>query len=128
MTRSRILPMLAVMSAVAVAAALLLAGCSGAGLISAPGWDTGDTTDAGSAANLASLSEVVQRNPSDPQAYNIRGSVYGQTGAYALALADFNKAVTLDPRYAQAFANRGLLYRQTNKLDIALADYNRALA
>jgi Flp pilus assembly protein TadD len=45
---------------------------------------------------------VVQRNPSDPQAYNMRGSVIGHAGRYDKALADFNKAIGTDANYAQA--------------------------
>ena len=70
---------------------------------------------------------MVQRNPNDPQAYNMRGSVFGQSGRNEDALTDFNKAISLDPNYAQAYANRALIYRQTGKLDLALADYNKAL-
>ena len=36
-----------------------------------------ETQLAASPANIASLTEVVQRNPNDPQAYNMRGSVLG---------------------------------------------------
>ncbi|HXW24985.1 MAG TPA: tetratricopeptide repeat protein, partial [Xanthobacteraceae bacterium] len=65
-----------------------------------------DTAYAAAPTNIASLSEVVQRNPADPQAYNMRGTVLGRAGRYEEALADFDKAVSLDPNYAQAYANR----------------------
>ena len=115
--------------AVCIAAALTLGGCESAGLgarNAVP--ESEQALSATSPANIASLSEVVQRNPNDPQAYNIRGTVFGQAGRNAEALADFNKAISLDPNYAQAFANRGLIYRQTGQFDLALADYNRALS
>ena len=81
-----------------------------------------------SQSNLTSLSEVVEKHPDDPQAYNMRGSVYGEAGRNEQALADFNKAISLDPNYAQAYANRALVYGKTDKLDLALADYNKALS
>ena len=56
-----------------------------------------DNQFAASPTNIASLSSVVQRNPNDPQAYNMRGSVFGQSGRNQEALADFNKAISLDP-------------------------------
>ena len=87
-----------------------------------------DSAQAASPANIASLSEVIQRNPNDAQAYNVRGSVLGRAGKREEALADFNKAIALDPNYAQAYANRGLLHRQMNRLEPALADYDRAIS
>ena len=108
-------------------AAVLLVGACSSGLISnAP--EAPDPYAISSAANLASLTDVVTRNPNDPQAYNMRGSVYGQTGFHKEALEDFNRAISLDPKFAQAYANRGLVHRQINRLELALADYNRALA
>ncbi|HEY0568999.1 MAG TPA: tetratricopeptide repeat protein, partial [Xanthobacteraceae bacterium] len=111
---------------VAIIAASALSACQ-----TVSGTQTSETEGnqyAASPANLASLSSVVERNPNDPQAYNMRGSVYGQAGRHQEALADFNKAISLDPNYAQAYANRALIYRQTGKADQALADYNKALS
>ncbi|MCC7348678.1 MAG: tetratricopeptide repeat protein [Variibacter sp.] len=86
-----------------------------------------ENTMAASPANIASLTDVIQRNPNDPQAYNVRGTVLGRAGRHQDALADFNKAIGLDPNYAQAYANRGLVHRQMRRLDAALADYTRAI-
>ena len=36
----------------------------------------------GSEQNIASLSSVIQRNPQDPEAFNVRGSAYGRGGRY----------------------------------------------
>src|SRR4051812_32583946 len=90
--------------------AALLAGCSTSALT--PGANTVPESEealfAASPANIASLTEVVQRNPSDPQVYNMRGSVLGLAGRHEEALSDFNKAISLDAQYAQAYANRAL--------------------
>ena len=59
-----------------------------------------------SSSNIASLTEAIKNNPSDPQAYNMRGSVLAQAGKTEEALADFNKAFSLVSNYGQAFANR----------------------
>jgi tetratricopeptide (TPR) repeat protein len=87
-----------------------------------------DAQYAASPANIASLTDVVQHNPNDPQAYNMRGSVFGDAGRAQDALTDFNKAISLDPNYTQSYANRGLIYRQIGKPDLALADYNKSLS
>jgi tetratricopeptide (TPR) repeat protein len=106
-------------------AAAALAGCQTVG--TAPTSEVEENQYAASPANVASLTSVVQRNPNDPQAYNMRGSVLGQAGRNDEALADFNKAISLDPNFGQAYANRGLIQRKTGKLDQALADYGKAL-
>ena len=74
---------------------------------------------AASPANMASLTEVITRNPDDAQAYNMRGTVLGRAGRSSEALADFDKAISLDPNYAQAYANRGLLHRQSGSGSIS---------
>ena len=77
--------------------------------------------------NIASLSDVIQRNPNDPGAYNTRGAAYARVGRYSDAISDFNKAVQIDPNYAPAYTNRALAFRQTNRNDQALADFSRAI-
>src|SRR5581483_10551927 len=109
--------------------ALALAACAtGGGNMAASAPESEDALYATSPANIASLSDVVNKNPRDPQAYNMRGTVLGQAKRFPEALADFDKAISIDPNYAQAYANRGLVYRQTGKLDLALADYDKVLA
>src|SRR5262249_48998633 len=79
----------------------LVGGCTGIGMsVTEP-----DPNVAATSTNIASLTEVVQRNPNDPQAYNVRGAVLGRAGRNEEALADFNKAVSINPGFAQAYAN-----------------------
>jgi tetratricopeptide (TPR) repeat protein len=115
--------------ALCVTASLALGGCEVTSLGSRSAVpESQQALSATSPTNIASLTDVVQRNPNDPQAYNMRGTVYGQAGRYPEALADFIKATSLDPNYAQAYAIRGLIHRLTRKFDLALADSNRALS
>src|SRR5215207_9056116 len=107
-----------------------LAGCDTVGSINRTGGVAvvEEQTKEASGANISSLSEVIQRNPSDPAAYNTRGAAYARLARYADAINDFNKAVQVDPNYAAAYANRALAFRQTNRNDAALADFSRAIA
>ena len=52
-----------------------------------------------SSENISSLSAVIQRNPQDPEGYNVRGSAYGRGGQYQAALKDFNQAIQLYPNF-----------------------------
>jgi tetratricopeptide (TPR) repeat protein len=109
--------------------AVALGGCSiTLGSLSPSSEPKEEPAQLAASANIASLSETIKNNPSNPQAYNMRGSVLAQAGKTEEALSDFNKAISLDPNYGQAFANRGLIYRKTKRLDQAMADYERALA
>jgi tetratricopeptide (TPR) repeat protein len=110
--------------------AIALAGCDtvsgggrGAGIAEL---DTGEASAAKASVNIGSLSEVVNRNPNDPQAYNTRGAAYARIGRYSDAISDFAKAVQIDPNNAAALTNRGLALRQSGRNDAALADFNRA--
>ena len=84
-------------------------------------------TDAGAqasnAGNIASLTEVIQRNPRDAAAYNTRGVVYAKLGRYSNAIDDFSHAIELDPNFAGAYTNRALAYRQTKKDNLALPGF-----
>ena len=82
---------------------------------------------AGSEANINSLTAVIQRNPSDANGYNVRGTAYGRAGETREAIDDFNTAIKLNPSFYQAYANRALVQRRLGRDDLALADYNRAL-
>ena len=80
------------------------------------------------AGNIASLTDVIQRNPSDSVAYNTRGIAYAKAGNYKSAIDDFTKAVQIDPKFNAAYTNRALAFRQMGKDGPALADFNAAIA
>ncbi|HEY1979124.1 MAG TPA: tetratricopeptide repeat protein, partial [Xanthobacteraceae bacterium] len=75
-----------------IAATLALAGCT---TLNNPPAAEDDALKTPSQSNLTSLSEVIVKHPDDPQAYNMRGSVYGETGRNDLALVDFSQAISL---------------------------------
>jgi len=82
---------------------------------------------AGSQANIGSLSAVIAQNPSDANAYNVRGTAYGRAGKLREAIADFDAALKINPGFYQAYANRALVQRRLGHDDLALADYNKAI-
>ena len=84
-------------------------------------------SQASNAGNIASLTEVIERNPHDATAYNTRGVVYAKLGRYSNAIEDFTHAIELDPNFSGAYTNRALAYRQTKKDNLALQDFNQAI-
>src|SRR5215203_3600804 len=107
-----------------------LAGCDTVGSVtrSAGVAVVEEETKEASGANISSLSEVIQRNPNDPAAYNTRGAAYARLARYSDAINDFNKAVQVDPNYAPAYANRALAFRQTNRNDAAFQPRHRPIS
>ena len=80
------------------------------------------------ARNLASLTDVILRNPLSAEAYNTRGVAYARTGKFQEAIADFGQSIKLAPGNAASLTNRALAYRQINRDDAALGDFNGAVA
>ena len=83
--------------------------------------------DAGSPQNIASLTDVVQSNPSDAAALNVRGTAFARAGRFDQAIGDFSRAIQINPNLREAYANRALVLRRQNNFPAALADYNRAV-
>ena len=112
-----------------VLTALLLAGCDTVGRATASRQFAVLEADKSGATevNIASLSDVIQRNPSDAAAYNTRGAAYARAGNYGDAITDFTKAIQLDPNSASAYGNRALAFRQSGRNDAALQDFTKAI-
>src|SRR5690606_37968010 len=84
----------------AIASLLLsvwLAGCTTVSSVTAPQVASLDAAQ-GSEENIASLTAVIERSPSDADAYNVRGTAYGRAGRNREALKDFDRAIELNPR------------------------------
>ncbi len=77
--------------------------------------------------NIASLSDVIQRNPSDAAAYNTRGAAYARAGNYDSAIADFTKAIQLNPSSSSAYGNRRWPTASPDRNDAALQDFTKAI-
>src|SRR5690606_30053133 len=116
------------MKAAVFASFAALAACGTAGPSSSLSDLVGVETAQGSAENIASLSAVIQRSPSDPNAYNVRGAAFGRAGRYHEALKDFDQAIALDRQSYQAYANRALIHRYMGDNQRAIADYSQSIA
>jgi tetratricopeptide (TPR) repeat protein len=104
-------------------AGLLVAGCQTSQTTPGAGITVADAS-AGSEANIASLTAVVEQNPTDPSVYNVRGSAYGKAGKLKAAIADFDTAIQLDANFYQAYYNRALVQRSLGRDDL---DFNHAI-
>ena len=98
-------------------AAASLAACENGGSLGPAGAGVAEVsqeTAQQSQANIASLTDVIQRNPSSAEAYNTRGVAYARIAQYDAAIADFTQAIKLNPNDASAaLTNRALADRQT---------------
>ncbi len=106
-----------------VALSIFIAGCSS----SSSNLSVESNAPLGNKGNIASLTQVIKKNPQDPNALNLRGTAYAQIRQYDNALKDFNSAISINPNYYQAYNNRALLYYKTKKYERAMADYNEAI-
>lgn len=76
---------------------------------------------------VQSLSNRIEENPSDANAFYRRGQVYASKGAYWSAIKDFDDAIRLNPRDVEAYNNRCWVRTVINELPAALKDCNEAL-
>jgi tetratricopeptide (TPR) repeat protein len=65
-------------------------------------------------------------NPEDLNAYNIRGTAYGEKGQFDKAIFDFSKAIELNPRNAEVYYNRAFAYFKKQEYDEAWNDVYKA--
>ncbi|MBQ7231084.1 MAG: tetratricopeptide repeat protein [Oscillospiraceae bacterium] len=70
---------------------------------------------------------AIEKDPTRPEAYNNRGSVYSDLGQYEQAMLDFDKSIELGPNYPFAFSNRGNIYRILGRHELAIHEYDKAV-
>ena len=136
------------MAAAALAAVLsgLLAGCAtpqqGVADMSAPTEETDNRRRARIRLELASsyyaegktdvaleeLRQVIQVDPSFPDAYNLRGLIYMRLGDNREAEESFRRTLLLNPRDSDAAHNYGWLLCQTQRYPEATRSFQQALA
>ncbi len=72
-------------------------------------------------------SDVLEKYPNVPDAYNGRGLFYYDTKNYDKAISDFSQALIVDKNYLKAYYNRGNVYDAMGEYDRAISDFTRAL-
>ena len=76
---------------------------------------------------LTLWTDVIEKHPDVPVAYNNRGGALMHEKRFDEALADYNKAIELRPGFYDAYNNRGLLQADRHRTGEALDDYNKAI-
>ncbi len=74
------------------------------------------------------LTQTLEANPQDAQAYRNRGIAYAHINKYPEALADLSQALKLNDADADAYNQRGIVYFKLGRYSQAIADFNRAIA
>ncbi len=70
---------------------------------------------------------IIRLKPDFPEAYNSRGTAYGQLGDLDRALADCTMAIKLKHGFAEAYNNRSNVYSARRDYDRAIADCTTAI-
>jgi tetratricopeptide (TPR) repeat protein len=76
---------------------------------------------------IARLTEAIERNPNDANAFYQRALIHDDALDHALAIADFSEAIRLAPTNTEFFVGRGSAYDAKYERDRALADYDEAI-
>ncbi|MDE2379280.1 tetratricopeptide repeat protein [Bradyrhizobium sp.] len=85
------------------------------------------TTDRRRGAEYDRLTDAINRNPQDADAYYKRGNILARLKEYDLAANDFGRAIEYGPGNAQAYNNRCFVYVALGRGQMAVTDCNEAL-
>lgn len=76
---------------------------------------------------IAELDEAIRLNPTDADAYGIRGDSWLKKHERDQAIADYDEAIRLGFKDTMVYNNRGIAWKQKKERDKAIADFNEAL-
>ena len=77
---------------------------------------------------LVLFSDVIEKNPNLPFAYNNRGYAYQKYyNDMDKALADYSTAIRIDSTYYRSLSNRGVVYFNLGDPENAIRDFSRSL-
>jgi len=78
-------------------------------------------------AAVRTLTQAINYNPDNPEAYHQRGNAYYDLEQYQNAIEDYTQAIQLNPNYTNAYFNRGLARYDAQDLSGAIADYSKVI-
>jgi lipoprotein NlpI len=79
------------------------------------------------AARLQRATAVVETDPQDPAARQLRAKLYAAAGEHEMAIADYDALLQLDPQRAEAFDERGSQHFMLGHIRQSIDDFDRYL-
>lgn len=76
---------------------------------------------------LIYLDKAIELDPTNSEAYRIRGHIWAEIDKRELAIDDYSTAITYDPDNEDLFGFRGLAYYASDKYQEAIDDYTKVL-
>lgn len=76
---------------------------------------------------LKLLNEIIQKDPTNAEAYASRCKAYAQLGELDKSLADGNKSIALNPKLPLAYLNRSGVFDLKNRVNNAMTDCDKAI-
>lgn len=76
---------------------------------------------------LVKTNQIIELDPNNFFAFNIRGSVYLTLSEFDKAIEDYNKTLDLEPFFPHAFYNRGRAFRLKGQDEQALEDLQKSI-
>src|SRR5262245_34889809 len=77
---------------------------------------------------VAAMSEIIERDPANAQAYFRRGNAWSNLHDYVQATRDLDRVIALEPDNALAYNNRGIASLCRGEAAAAIGDLCRAIA
>ena len=77
---------------------------------------------------MLDFTNLIERRPIDPEAYNYRGQCHYSLGEFERAIADYTTAIDQAPNYLDAYSHRAAAYAASRQTDLAVLDFSKVIA
>jgi len=78
-------------------------------------------------AAIIDLSQELQLQPLDAEAWSLLGTTYRRSGNLALVYCDAKRALEIDAKFSGGYMTRALIFDDMSQHDKAIEDYTRAI-